>query len=134
MSDELHFELDTSQFDAALAELDEVTRGEALREAIDAGGFALEAEIKLNINDQGLRKTGNLINSIQKRESEVSDTSASVDVGTNVIYAAIHEFGGIIKAKVAKYLCFMTDDGQWHKVKSVTMPARPFMHSNRRRG
>jgi hypothetical protein len=35
------------------------------------------------------------------------------------IYAAIHEYGGRIKAKRAEYLHFMTPDGEWHTVKEV---------------
>lgn len=35
------------------------------------------------------------------------------------IYAAIHEYGGRIKPKVAEWLHFMTPDGAWHTVKEV---------------
>lgn len=50
-----------------------------------------------------------------------------VTVGTNVQYAKVHEFGMTISAKNAPYLKFKTDDGKWHSVKQVTIPARPFM-------
>ena len=57
---------------------------------------------------------------------EASDSG--VAVGTNVIYAAIHQLGGVIKAKTAKGLIF-TPVGENAPVivKSVTMPARPYL-------
>lgn len=48
--------------------------------------------------------------------------------GSKVPYAAIHEFGGVIKPKTKKYLRFRTFDGQWHSVKKVVMPARPYLN------
>ena len=50
-----------------------------------------------------------------------------VEVGTNLIYAAIQEFGGTIKAKNAPWLVFKTDDGEWHSVKSVQIPPKAYM-------
>ncbi|HEC12315.1 MAG TPA: phage virion morphogenesis protein [Acidiferrobacteraceae bacterium] len=50
----------------------------------------------------------------------------SVEVGTNKVYAAIHQFGGTITAKNAPYLMFIVG-GQFVKTKSVTIPARPFV-------
>lgn len=52
-----------------------------------------------------------------------------VEVGTSVPYAAIHQFGGTIRAKKAKALHFMI--GGEHVIrKSVTIPARPFLGIN----
>jgi phage gpG-like protein len=119
--------INLKEFEAAMNKLSSAARMNALREAADAGGFELEAEIKTQIDKQGLRDTGNLINSIHKSPAVVSDTHAEVNVGTNVIYAAIHEFGGVIKAKKAKALRFKTKDGNWVFTKSVTIPARPYM-------
>jgi len=56
-----------------------------------------------------------------------TDDYAQVQVGTNVIYAPIQEFGGIIRAKNAPYLVFKTKDGTWHSVKSVQIPAHPYL-------
>jgi|LSQX01.1.fsa_nt_gb phage virion morphogenesis protein len=64
-----------------------------------------------------LQDTGRLKNSITRL---YDDTSAVV--GTNVIYAGIHQFGGTIKPKRAKALRF---NGRF--VKKVEMPARPFL-------
>jgi HK97 gp10 family phage protein len=56
-----------------------------------------------------------------------SRTKATVLVGTNVEYAKIQEYGGTIKAKNAPYLRFRTKDGSWHTVKSVQIPAHPYL-------
>jgi len=48
-------------------------------------------------------------------------------VGTNVKYAAVHEFGGVIRPKSADgWLMFEGGDG-FVRVKDVNMPSRPFM-------
>jgi len=48
------------------------------------------------------------------------------EIGTNVKYAAIHQFGGVIKAKTHKYLKFKIGD-RWAQKKQVIIPARPFL-------
>ena len=47
-------------------------------------------------------------------------------VGTNLIYARIHEQGGTITPKKSAYLVFQVG-GRWVKTKSVYIPARPYM-------
>ena len=54
-------------------------------------------------------------------------TASSVEWGTNVIYAGIHHFGGVIKPKNKKALAFRGAGGNLNIVKQVTMPARPFL-------
>ena len=49
-----------------------------------------------------------------------------VVVGTNVKYAAIHQFGGVITPKKAKVLLFSVG-GKKVGAKKVTIPARPFI-------
>lgn len=52
----------------------------------------------------------------------------SVEVGTNKIYGGIHQFGGTIRPKNGEYLTFRLPGGLGvRRVKSVTMPARPFL-------
>jgi phage virion morphogenesis protein len=64
-----------------------------------------------------------LIDSARLRNSITSEASAKqVEVGTNVIYAAIHQLGGVIRPKTKKALFF---GGIMRR--SVTMPARPFL-------
>lgn len=45
----------------------------------------------------------------------------------DVVYARIHELGGVIKPKRAKALSFRLDDGTFAVVKQVTIPARPYL-------
>ena len=71
-----------------------------------------------------LRESGNrggLMGSITRRASK-----DSVEVGTNKVYAAIHQFGGTISSKSGGYLSFAIG-GQFVRVRSVTIPARPFI-------
>jgi phage virion morphogenesis protein len=50
----------------------------------------------------------------------------AVAVGSNKVYAAIHQFGGVIKAKKAPFLVFRTTAGLAF-AKQVTIPARPYL-------
>lgn len=51
----------------------------------------------------------------------------SVAVGSSLIYARIHQFGGVIKPKNGGCLCIPVGGGRVIKVKSVTIPARPYL-------
>lgn len=60
-------------------------------------------------------------------------TGREVEIGTNVIYGAIHQFGGVIKAKTPEGLSFSIPgfaaeggDG-FVNIASVTIPARPYL-------
>jgi phage gpG-like protein len=55
----------------------------------------------------------------------------TVEVGTNMIYAGIHQMGGVIEAKNALALRFKVGK-QWLFRFSVTMPARPFLGIDQR--
>lgn len=71
---------------------------------------------------QPLRDTGRLRNSI----TSLPDQSG-VTVGTNLIYAAVHQFGATIKPKKpGGRLVFEGPNGTIF-AKQVTIPARPFM-------
>lgn len=50
-----------------------------------------------------------------------------VDVGTNVLHAAIHQFGGEIRPKGSGKLYIQRGGAVTAVVDSVTMPARPFL-------
>lgn len=68
-----------------------------------------------------------LTSSARLRHSfSVKADSSSVTVGTNIIYARIHQFGGTIQPKNKKALRFKIGS-QWASKQSVTLPARPFM-------
>ena len=57
----------------------------------------------------------------------------SVEVGTNVAYAAIPQFGGTNRAKTPTGLIFRVggqagrSKGSWRRVMQVVIPARPFL-------
>lgn len=64
-------------------------------------------------------------NQVLVRSIHITDLSDShVTVGTDRIYAAIHQFGGVIKAK-GKSLRFQLGNRTVY-CKQVTLPARPF--------
>ncbi len=71
------------------------------------------------LRESGMR--GGLMASVTMRAGR-----DQVEVGTNKVYAAIHQFGGTISAKGGGYLSFRIGDG-FARVKSVTIPARPFI-------
>lgn len=51
-----------------------------------------------------------------------------VEIGTNLIYAGVHQFGATIRAKTAKGLFFaLPGTGDIVIVQSVTIPARPYL-------
>lgn len=68
------------------------------------------------------RRTGTLAKSLNWKLT--SDFSATI--GTNVAYAAIHEFGGEIRPRNAKALSFQIGD-TWVRTQKVTMPKRPYL-------
>lgn len=97
-----------------------------------AAGRALEETANLAVNTVQNKylnggalnvRTGLLRRSISQRTDQ---TSLVATIGTNVEYAAIHEFGGEIRPKNAKALRFKIGD-QWIMAKVVRMPARPFL-------
>lgn len=69
-----------------------------------------------------LRDTGRLMNSITYQLSGAS----SVDIGTNVIYADVHQYGAVIRPKTSKYLRFKVGD-RWVSKTEVKVPRRAFL-------
>ena len=89
--------------------------------------FLAEAAAKGRMGKQGEIgiKSGHLRRSIQ---SGVKEFGSSVEgwIGSNVIYARIHELGGTIRPRTGKYLRFQIQ-GKWKTVTEVTIPARPYL-------
>jgi phage gpG-like protein len=71
---------------------------------------------------QPLRDTGHLQRSITYNVS-----GDAVEIGTNVQYAKIHQFGGWVRPVVAKSLRFYGAGGLPIFAKEVYIPARPFL-------
>lgn len=72
------------------------------------------------------RRSGRLRASITSRVKIEGDRVTGV-LGSNVIYARIHELGGIIRARNAKALVFKIPGVGWRQAQSVTIPARPYL-------
>lgn len=70
---------------------------------------------------QPLRDTGRLMGSIDYRVEQ-----AAVEIGTNVRYAPVHQFGATIRAKTPRGLIFPVPGGYVRK-RRVTIPARAFL-------
>lgn len=127
MALKLHASLIDMGLKTKIKRLKASVRGPIMTKAVRAGGLALIGWIKVNINNRGLIDTGNLINSVLEDQFGQSGLSAWVTVGPHVVYAAIHEFGGVIRPTNGPYLVFQTDDGNWVATRSVTIPARPYV-------
>ncbi|MDR2582068.1 MAG: phage virion morphogenesis protein [Fibromonadaceae bacterium] len=69
----------------------------------------------------GLGTRGGLMGSIHYKVN-----GNTVEIATNKPYAAIHQFGGTIKAKNAEYLKFKVK-GKWVSKKEVIIPKREYM-------
>lgn len=87
----------------------------------ESESFGGQAWVRSMGRGKTLNDTGELKDSITS-----SASSHAAQVGTNMIYARIHHFGGAIRPKQKSHLVFATPNG-FARVKSVTLPARPFL-------
>ncbi|MBL8500027.1 MAG: phage virion morphogenesis protein [Nitrosomonas sp.] len=71
-----------------------------------------------------------LIDSGRLKEINSDSGDDFAEWGSNVIYAAIHQFGGEIRPKSKKALFFRTPSGSGRSMKKVTIPARPYLGIN----
>jgi phage gpG-like protein len=128
----IHGTVDASN---ALIHLERVTPRvhDALVKTLTAIGFDLQGYIQRSkLSGQVLHQRSGWLSSHVHPQTTDGGTTITTVVGVDasaVPYARIHEYGGTITAKRAKYLRFMTADGSWHMVRSVTMPERSYMRS-----
>jgi len=89
--------------------------------------FLLEVEerVRRSIVEKGLQREGELRDSVRARILSLNTSGISGEVRVEAVYAAIHEFGGIITAK-REYLVFQLDDGSWVTTRTVAIPATPY--------
>lgn len=82
------------------------------------------------LREAGMR--GGLMASITFR-ANAGAGGASVQIGTNKIYGAVHQFGATIKPKDPNGRLFLrTPDGLiWGAARQVTIPARPYLGISR---
>lgn len=109
-----------------LAKVEAAVKTEAVSKGLRAGSNFLIGHIKTNITSINLIDTGDLLNSVTEDELHTG-SKAYVTFGPHKIYAAIHEFGGVILPTKGPYLVFKGKDGKMVFTKSVTMPARPYI-------
>lgn len=99
----------------------------AMARGVQKGLYRVEAATKGRLSGEVLHvRTGRLRNSVTASAPIVSGGNVEGRVGTNVVYARIHELGGEIVAKTGSYLKFQID-GQWVQVPRVVMPRRPYL-------
>jgi phage gpG-like protein len=73
-------------------------------------------------------RSGELRRSISgPRGKDTSELPRAIEVGTDLVYGPVHEFGATIKASGKPYLVFQLPAGNWVSVKKVTIPPRPFI-------
>lgn len=91
--------------------------------------FKLQAKVQSEkLSGQVLGTRSNVLRSSINSKVQQYKNSVVGTVGTNVKYAAIHEYGGVINAKNAPYLKFKIGN-KWISKKSITMPERSFLRS-----
>lgn len=120
----------------ALIEIRLKELSDEMRSGVSKAIFKLTIELQRIVQQEKLSgqvlktRTSNLRNSITH---QFTDNGNSIDgvVGTSVKsipYARIHEFGGVIEAKKAKFLRFKIGD-HWIMKKSVVIPKRSYLRS-----
>jgi HK97 gp10 family phage protein len=111
------------EFTRDMRKMSAVARSAMIMDALDQGAKIIAAYAQENIrNKLNKHPMGKMTNATGiKREGKY------VLAGVfGVIYAKIHEFGGVIRPVKAKALKFQID-GKWIVTKKVTMPARPYL-------
>ena len=117
------YSLDTTEVDEGMKSLIRKTPELSRRVLSKLSEAVVTRTVVHELSGQTLnRGTGTLAKSINYR---LANDFLS-QVGSNVAYAAIHEFGGVIKAKNAGALRFKVGD-RWVMVKQVVMPKRSYL-------
>lgn len=99
----------------------------ALEQGFAHGVKLVESKIKKSFGKTGKPNvvTGHLRRSIYSKVVDRGRTISGI-IGSNLVYAAIQEEGGVIKAKRSPYLKFRINN-RWVNVQQVTIPARPYI-------
>lgn len=95
---------------------------------LDKSARELRLAIMEEISRQGLVDSGDLRNSIK-----VTVGLFEVEVSTDIVYAAIHEYGGVVTARSGPLLKFSIG-GEFVQVPSVYIPARPYFRPGIEKG
>ena len=114
--------INLDEFKADLAKLSEAVRGQKLVTALKAGALIVENAAKQKCP----KRTRTLSRSIHIETASTQGDKVEVDIGTDVVYAAIQEFGGVITPKRARMLHW-TEGGLDIFAHKVTIPAHPYL-------
>ena len=101
---------------------------ELAREAVLRVARDVQRNVLANLSGTVLKVRTGSLRRAWARQPQVAGGGASweANVGSNLVYAAIHEFGGEIRPVRARFLQFKADDGRWVRTRLVTMPARRY--------
>lgn len=105
-----------------LDRLSDAVAEQGLIDAGMAGALLIQNEAKTLVR----RRSGTLSRSIHSEVAESGRRHVVIHIGTDLIYAAIHEFGGTIKPK-GKFLRFQGQSGEYVFVKQVTIRPHPYL-------
>ena len=103
----------------------EILRGSALRNFRQGGWWPAKWDKSARVKLQGGRTL--VASTILRTSVHVTPEPNGVSVGTDVLYAGIHQYGGVIRPKRARALHFQIPGGDYVTVQKVTIPARPFL-------
>jgi phage virion morphogenesis protein len=114
---------DPSAITRAIAALGESATRLRFRTQMAPDGTPWKPSLRAQVSGgRTLTQDGHLSGSISARHGP-----GFAEWGVNRIYAAIHQFGGTIRAKSGKALRFRLAGGKFATVKAVKMPARPYL-------
>lgn len=116
--------INLDEFKKQLSALDEKVRGSNIVTALQAGALIVENAAK---EKAPARSTRTLSRSIHTEVANREADNAEVDIGTDVVYAAMQEFGGVITPKRAKMLHWVDEMGTDVFANMVTIPAHPYL-------
>lgn len=120
--------VENKEFLKSLEKMEDQLYDEVMKQMLSSGAGVIETHAKFNLDRWGLRKTGNLINSVKFGKVKRTGRKSFIEVGSfGIIYNKIHEFGGIIVPKRKKMLHWINEDGEDVFAKMVTIPARPYL-------
>jgi phage gpG-like protein len=100
--------------------MDEAISGAVLVNALKAGGLPIQNAAKQKVR----KKTRNLSRSIHMEVEQSTAKNATVSIGTDVEYAAIHEFGGTITPKTGRYLAIPASSEGEQYIQPSNFPRR----------
>lgn len=112
------------EFEADMGRLSARARSDLVYEALKAGAMIIWIHASENVrNKLNKHPTGFMVNNMGVRKE-----GKFIQAGVfGVVYAKIHEFGGVITPRTKKYLSWIGEDGKRVFTKKSVIPARPYL-------